>query len=74
MDVRFLGAQQKLTDSVCPTGVKNVMFGGEGLFVTELKGPGRVWLQGMPPDRMIAEIARRVPAGGPGLGAGWPPT
>jgi Mitochondrial biogenesis AIM24 len=50
------------------TGVKNVMFGGEGLFVTELKGPGRVWLQGMPPDRMIAEIASRVPSGGPGIG------
>lgn len=47
-------------------GIKNVMFGGEGLFVTTLTGPGSVWLQGMPPDRMIAEIARRVP--GPGLG------
>ena len=49
-------------------GIKNAMFGGEGLFVTTLTGPGRVWLQGMPPDRMIAEIARRVPAGGPGIG------
>jgi uncharacterized protein (TIGR00266 family) len=29
-------------------GVKNVMFGGEGLFVTSLTGPGRVWMQGMP--------------------------
>ena len=48
-------------------GVKNVMFGGEGLFVTSLTGPGRVWLQGMPADRMIAEIASRVPAGG-GIG------
>ena len=47
-------------------GIQNVMFGGEGLFVTTLTGPGQVWLQGMPPDRMIAEIARRVP--GPGLG------
>jgi uncharacterized protein (TIGR00266 family) len=45
-------------------GVKNVMFGGEGLFLTTLKGPGRIWLQGMPPDRMIAEIASRVPSGG----------
>ena len=44
------------------------MFGGEGLFVTKLQGPGRVWLQGMPADRMIAEIARRVPSGGLGLG------
>ena len=50
-------------------GIKNAMFGGEGLFVTTLKGPGRVWLQGMPPDRMISEIARRVP---PGMGLGIP--
>jgi uncharacterized protein (TIGR00266 family) len=49
-------------------GIKNVAFGGEGLFVTTLQGPGQVWLQGMPPDRMIAEIARRVPGGGIGLG------
>ncbi|KAG7365172.1 TIGR00266 family protein [Nitzschia inconspicua] len=44
-------------------GIKNAMFGGEGLFVTSLTGPGKIWLQGMPPDRMIAEIASRVPAG-----------
>jgi hypothetical protein len=49
-------------------GFKNVMFGGEGLFVMTLKGPGTVWLQGMPPDRMISEIARRVPGGGIGFG------
>lgn len=42
-----------------------------GLFVTTLTGPGTVWLQGMPPDRMISEIARRVPSGG-GIGLGVP--
>jgi uncharacterized protein (TIGR00266 family) len=50
-------------------GIKNVMFGGEGLFVTTLKGPGTVWLQGLPSDRMIAEIVRRIPAG---MGFGIP--
>lgn len=49
-------------------GFKNVLFGGEGLFVTTLTGPGTVWLQGQPPQRMISEIARRVPGGGIGLG------
>ncbi|KAL9186776.1 hypothetical protein ACHAXT_010496 [Thalassiosira profunda] len=49
-------------------GFKNVMFGGEGLFVTTLTGPGTVWLQGMPVDRMVSEIARKVPGGGIGLG------
>jgi uncharacterized protein (TIGR00266 family) len=53
-------------------GIKNAMFGGEGLFLTTLTGPGQVWLQGMPPDRMIAEIARRVPSGGPGIRLGVP--
>ena len=48
-------------------GFKNVLFGGEGLFVTTLTGPGTVWLQGQPPQRMISEIARRVPSGG-GIG------
>ena len=48
-------------------GFANVVAGGEGLFMTTLKGPGSVWLQGQPPQRLISEIARRVPAGG-GLG------
>ena len=30
-------------------------------------GPGTVWLQGQPPQRMVSEIARRVPSGGLGL-------
>lgn len=59
-------------------GFKNVLFGGEGLFLTTLKGPGTVWLQGQPPQRMISEIVRRVPSGGgiglavpiPGMGGG----
>ena len=51
-------------------GFNNVVFGGEGLFVTTLTGPGTIWLQGMPPDRMVSEIARRVPRGGPGIALG----
>ena len=50
-------------DVTTMSGFKNVMFGGEGLFVTTLTGPGTVWLQGMPIDRMVSEIARRVPSG-----------
>ena len=29
-------------------GMKNIFFGGEGLFNTIVTGPGRVWLQTMP--------------------------
>lgn len=52
-------------------GFKNVLFGGEGLFITTLTGPGTVWLQGQPPQRMISEISRRVPSGG-GIGLALP--
>ena len=48
-------------------GFANVFAGGEGLFMTTLTGPGVVWLQGQPPQRMVSEIARRVPSGGIGL-------
>ena len=58
-------------DVITMKGFKNVFFGGEGLFVTTLTGPGTVWLQGMPIDRMVSEIARRVPSGG-GIGLGVP--
>lgn len=33
-------------------GVKNVLFGGEGLFITTLTGPGTVWLQTMPISKL----------------------
>jgi hypothetical protein len=55
-------------------GFANVFAGGEGLFMTTLTGgPGAnvVWLQGQPAQRMISEIARRVPSGG-GMGFGIP--
>ena len=53
-------------------GFQNIIAGGEGLFMTTLTGPGVVWLSGMPPQRMIGEIARRVPSGGGGIGLGVP--
>lgn len=33
-------------------GVKNIVFGGEGLFLTTLTGPGTVWLQSMPISKL----------------------
>lgn len=38
-------------------GVKNIVFGGEGLFHTVITGPGRVWLQTMPISA-VAEALR----------------
>ncbi|MBN1121687.1 MAG: TIGR00266 family protein [Anaerolineae bacterium] len=42
-------------------GVANVLFGGEGLFLATLTGPGKVWLQTMPLNNLIAKIASRMP-------------
>lgn len=33
-------------------GIKNKVFGGEGVFLTNLKGPGTVWLQSMPLEKL----------------------
>lgn len=35
-------------------GMKNILFGGEGLFVTTLKGPGTVYLQTMPVSKLAS--------------------
>ena len=42
-------------------GVKNVLFGGEGLFNTVLTGPGKVVLQTMPMSKFIGLIASHIP-------------
>lgn len=42
-------------------GVKNILFGGEGLFLTKLTGPGKVYMQTM----NIAEFTGRIAQGLP---------
>jgi uncharacterized protein (AIM24 family) len=37
-------------------GIKNFMFGGEGLFFAVLRGPGKVWLQSLPISRLAGRI------------------
>ncbi len=37
-------------------GIKNWMFGGEGLFFARLQGPGKVWLQSLPISRLAGRI------------------
>jgi uncharacterized protein (AIM24 family) len=38
-------------------GFRNALFGGEGLFLAELKGPGTVYLQSLPFSRLVDRIA-----------------
>ena len=43
-DIQFVG------------GIKNTIFGGEGLFFATLRGPGKVWIQSLPVSRLAARI------------------
>lgn len=42
-------------------GVKNLLFGGEGLFFATVTGPGRVWLQTMPVSKLAEAIIPFIP-------------
>ena len=42
-------------------GMKNVLFGGEGLFLVKLTGPGKVVLQSMPIANLASKIIPFVP-------------
>lgn len=49
-------------DVVSVKGVKNMLFGGEGIFNTVVTGPGKVVLQTMPISTVAGAIAPLVPA------------
>lgn len=44
------------------SGVKNVLFGGEGLFNTVITGPGKIWLQSMPIYNLAGLISELIPS------------
>ena len=44
-------------------GLKNMVFGGEGVFNTLLTGPGKVWLQTMPISSVAMAIRPFIPTG-----------
>ena len=44
-------------------GVKNMVFGGEGIFNTLITGPGRVWLQTMPISNVAGVLRPYLPTG-----------
>ena len=51
-DIKFVG------------GIKNSIFGGEGLFFATLQGPGEVWLQTLPISRLASRILSYGSVGG----------
>jgi len=42
-------------------GIKNMIFGGDGLFLAEMVGPGTVWLQTLPISRLAHQIYEYLP-------------
>ena len=51
-DIQFVG------------GIKNTLFGGEGLFFATLTGPGHVWIQSLPFSRLADRIISSAPRAG----------
>jgi uncharacterized protein (AIM24 family) len=42
-------------------GIKNMIFGGDGIFLAQLAGPGRIWLQTLPISRLAHQISEYLP-------------
>jgi uncharacterized protein (TIGR00266 family) len=45
-------------------GIKNTLFGGEGLFFASLTGPGTVYIQSLPFSRLAKRVWMAAPQGG----------
>jgi uncharacterized protein (TIGR00266 family) len=43
------------------TGIKNMIFGGDGIFLASLTGPGRIWLQTLPISKLAHAIEPYIP-------------
>ena len=51
-------------------GIRNALFGGDGLFLAQLTGPGRVWLQSMTLPRLAHALYEYMPHPGEGSSGG----
>lgn len=51
-DIEFIG------------GIKNTIFGGEGLFYAKLQGPGTIYIQSLPFSRLAGRVLASAPQGG----------
>jgi uncharacterized protein (TIGR00266 family) len=45
-------------------GIRNAIFGGDGIFLAQLMGPGRVWLQTLPIARLAHALQQYMPSRG----------
>ena len=63
VDTGYLAAMTEscTMDIQTVSGIKNVLFGGEGIFHTRVTGPGKVFIQSMPVMQMAQKIAEYIP-------------
>lgn len=63
IDTGYLAAMSESCSMEIRTisGIKNMLFGGEGFFNTVAKGPGKVILQSMPISSMAGMLAKYMP-------------
>ena len=45
-------------------GIKNMLFGGDGIFLAQLTGPGKVWLQSLPLSNLAHALSPYLNTGG----------
>lgn len=63
VDPGYLAAYEPSVDFNLTTvkGVSNLLFGGEGIFLATVQGPGKVWLQSMPIQALAKKIGMYIP-------------
>ena len=64
VDTGYLAAMSESCDMDIQSvkGIKNVLFGGEGLFHTRITGPGKVYIQSMPVINTASRLAPYMPS------------
>ena len=64
VDTGYLAAMEATCSMDIQTvpGVKNMLFGGEGIFNTVITGPGHIWLQTMPISNVAGAISPFIPS------------
>jgi uncharacterized protein (TIGR00266 family) len=58
LDTGYLAAMEETVkfDVITVKGAGNVLFGGEGIFNTKVTGPGKIWIQSMPINKLVSVL------------------
>jgi uncharacterized protein (TIGR00266 family) len=72
VDTGHLAAMESTVDFdvTMVKGFRNILLGGEGLFLASVRGPGKVWLQTMPMSKLAQKVAQFLPRSEGGSSSG----